>query len=778
MAYEQREFIIYSTTKTAFQELLDSGGVSESQIGIISDTSEFWAKGNYYPLVDLEGYMKKGDPIDLAVDLSGHVETSEERFRFRASGGDKSIRDESALIRKIKGRAIINNQWIYNGDFSKGRSYWTATNSTLSVTSGVGVLQNTTGSNQYISQRLSDISPGFSVGDKIFAAIDFKRSSTASSQCTLQLLAGGSSAGQIQTALSSNARRIVSGAFTITRGGCDEFRVYPFRTGASGTATSIYNIQLVNLTKMFGVGHEPSASEFSSMFNNNFLPYSTPYLQGLNIYGLKTVGFNCFNKGMLGNGYISKVGDISSSTEYKTSDFIRVLPNTTYYALNVCNAANHPSIAMYDSRKVFVGLITLSVRGTPTPVNASGSFTTSASAAYIRVCTHSSYVDSCCVNISHTGVRNGEYDEYKSFTREIPEIRNIFPKGMMSIGDVYDEINETCAIKRIGLRNFEDGDFENDAFISDGTFTIYELDSPIVEEFGSPIQLDYDVFDWGTEEVLIGDNTADLLIADISYQFNAEGRIRDNSRNIERLEKLINASAASTPYVFKSFSAIDFSNAEGGDLQMDFDPDDLQGGEISMALLAGRPIYITAGIEDGFRGITPMRWIYEEDMIYGSFINPIDGKEYQFEIGNSYVSLSKRDASPQQSDWTQGDVDDISYIKNKPDTTIPVKRVSVTSLNNVDELIPGYLYEQTSALATTTVPVLTDDYDEVANFWIVRIPMTRNGSVINFSETVLWANGAPTYSFSGSIGGYGIFEITLKRDLTGHILGEWKFFKQ
>jgi hypothetical protein len=55
--------------------------------------------------------------------------------------------------------------------------------------------------------------------------------------------------------------------------------------------------------------------------------------------------------------------------------------------------------------------------------------------------------------------------------------------------------------------------------------------------------------------------------------------------------------------------------------------------------------------------------------------------------------------------------------------------------------------------------------------------MTRNGAVINFDDTILWANGAPTYSFGGSLSGYGIFEITLKRDLTGHILGEWKFFQ-
>lgn len=777
MAYEQREFIIYSTTKNAFQELLDSGGVSESQIGIISETSEFWAKGNYYPLVDLDDYMKKGDPIDLAVDLSGHVEASEERFRFRAAAGSKSIRDESALISKIKGRAIVNNQEVYNNNFSNGFRSWSVTGATVSTSTGVCVMTNTSASSHYISQRMSDSGRGFRVGDKIFVSIDFKRSTSTSSPCEFQLLVGGAAAGTFRKTVASIARQMVFGEFTLKLGGCDELRVHPFKTGASGTIVNVYNIQLINLTEMFGVGREPSAEEFSKIFSGEFLPYFSPYLQGLNIYGIKTVGFNCFDKNILANGYLTNNGLIASSTEYKTSDFIRVLPSTAYYALNVCNSANHVSIALYDSKRTFISNILLSARGTPTPVNASGRFSTTASTMYMRVCVHSSYANNCCVNLFHTGVRNGEYEEYKSFVREIPEIRTIFPKGMMSLGDVYDEINATHAIKRIGIRTFEEGDFDDNTLMSDGINTIYVLENPTVIEFKDPIQLDYEVSDWGTEEILLGDNNADLLIADIAYQFNAEGRIRDNSRNIERLEGLINASAASMPYVFKSFSAYDFYTTDQ-DLQIDFDPDDLLGGEISRALLAGRPIYITAGVEDGFRGIIPMRWIYEEDMIYCSFINPLDSKEYELEIGNSYVSFHRRDAVPGQPNWNQGDESKIDYIRNKPDTTIPVKRVSVTSLNNVDELIPGYLYEQTSAFAKTTVPVLTDDYNEVANFWIVRIPMTRNGSVINFAETVLWANGAPTYSFSGSISGYGIFEITLKRDLTGHILGEWKFFKQ
>ena len=136
-----------------------------------------------------------------------------------------------------------------------------------------------------------------------------------------------------------------------------------------------------------------------------------------------------------------------------------------------------------------------------------------------------------------------------------------------------------------------------------------------------------------------------------------------------------------------------------------------------------------------------------------------------------------RDASPAKSDWLQIDDTKIDFIKNKPKTTIPAKRVSVTNLTNEEELMPGYVYEQTAAFSATTVPPITDDSNDVANFWIVRIPMTRNGATISFSDTVLWSNGAPTYTLTGTLGGYGIFEITLKRDLTGHVLGEWKFFQ-
>ena len=89
-----QEFIVYAKTKASFEAAVTSGDVDTSQIGIIGETGELWENGEYHPLVE---------SISLARDLTGREEATAEEFIFRASGGNKSIRDESAVIRRIKG---------------------------------------------------------------------------------------------------------------------------------------------------------------------------------------------------------------------------------------------------------------------------------------------------------------------------------------------------------------------------------------------------------------------------------------------------------------------------------------------------------------------------------------------------------------------------------------------------------------------------------------------------------------------------------------------------
>ena len=67
------------------------------------------------------------------------------------------------------------------------------------------------------------------------------------------------------------------------------------------------------------------------------------------------------------------------------------------------------------------------------------------------------YKNDICINLSNTGYRDGEYEPYQDFIRELPinkikdsEGNLLFPDGLCSAGSVYDEITEKKAIKRIG----------------------------------------------------------------------------------------------------------------------------------------------------------------------------------------------------------------------------------------------------------------------------------------------------------------------------------------
>ena len=66
-----------------------------------------------------------------------------------------------------------------------------------------------------------------------------------------------------------------------------------------------------------------------------------------------------------------------------------------------------------------------------------------------------------------------------------------------------------------------------------GVKMYFQLAEPIEVEFDEPLNLDYQVWDFGTEGVVSDGATAPLK-ADIIYQFNAVDRIRENSKNTSR----------------------------------------------------------------------------------------------------------------------------------------------------------------------------------------------------------------------------------------------------
>lgn len=551
-----KEFIVYAETKASFEAAVTSGDVDTSQIGIIGETGELWENGEYHPLVE---------SISLARDLTGREEATAEEFIFRASGGNKSIRDESAVIRRIKGNTLVWNQRMANSNFADGTLRWSANNGSLAVNANGSVrFTHTYTGSQSVSQTFTERIPS---GHKVLVVMDYQRGDNTAISSLVYLRKASNGYDRFGfPRIGSNARRVEACIITTT----DEIRgivAYPFLNAPAGAYSDIYSINVFDLTQMFGAGNEPSGvSEFKTLFPESCYPYSAPEVRAMRASGIETIGANAFNKEDVVGGVINADdGTVTSNDIYSVAN-IEVLGNGRYTLTNVANSAlTRASYAIYDNdyRLILTGGFADSVR---LQLAMSGSVSLPENARYMRVVVHNDYLDSCCVNITHSGALSDA--TYFKDVRMLPDIIKYFPDGMHSVGDVYDEINADNAIKRCGVRAYEDGDSANGDVITDGATTVYALEEPIMIPIVDALQLDYNVADYGTEK-MISTQPSTPFRADIVYKFNAVDRIRDNARNIERLEGMMGASSqggVSTPSGDPLHYMYELAGAEYNDL--------------------------------------------------------------------------------------------------------------------------------------------------------------------------------------------------------------------
>lgn len=605
---ELKEFIVYSATRASFEALVASGEVDNTQIGIIAESGEFWENGNYHPLVMLSDYLKKTDAVALAKDLTGSIEATPEEFTFRASAGTKSIRDESAVIRRIKGNTSVWAQYADNPIFANGTSKWNRINTTLSIdTDGSLKVKHDTDNSQGFSQLFADPIPS---GHEVLVVIDYKRSVSTSKELRVYLRKESLTGFDIGRITVSSSSRRTDGIIITTTEPSAGINIYPFIGGAVEDYTNVYSVNIFDLTALYEAGDEPMTHEgFKKTYPESYYPYCAPEVRSMRATGIETIGANAFNKDSVVGGLINADGTVTSNDIYSVAK-IEVVPNEVYTLTNVANAANTIyTYALYDSddRFISVGEIKNSVTK---PISVSGDVAIPMNVRYIRVVVHNDSLDSCCVNLKHSGTLTAEEAVYFKEVRMLPDIATYFPEGMHGIGEVYDEINEESAVKRFGVvdlgaltwyetptktgaRQFGSEGLKNVAkwpsannikanivcdrydrgtaddtyldihcisigrtgsiFVYDpnynttgsltnfvaslqGVMLVYEIVEPVVTPITEPLQLDYKVADFGTEKML-STLPSSPFRADIVYQFNAADRIRDNARNIERLEE-------------------------------------------------------------------------------------------------------------------------------------------------------------------------------------------------------------------------------------------------
>lgn len=479
-------------------------------------------------------HAAKATKADFATDLTGRVEATPEVFTYRPSAGEKSIKDDNAFIRRVKGNSVVWNQLVKNGDFASADN-WASNDknsTTLTIEEGKAVVTSkyagTGGDPVAIRQTL----PPSVANHKYFVSLDFSANNT---DLTPYFEYYRAFSGYAESMFRDG--NTYSSIFTAKESGATVFLLKPQGTKAVGDVWEWDNVMVIDLTAMFGAGNEPTTvDEFRALYPDSYYPYNAGELRNLDCSGIKTMGFNQWDE-QWERGSLNSVGENDdTSTTIRSKNYTPAIGGTNYYvgiASEGYDNIYYLGISWYDSNKQFISKSYCNQRVVTSPVNA----------AYFRIFTNTNsyvygntYNNDICISLHHTGWRDGEYEPYKEVTHSLPLSQITNGEPLRKAGSVFDEINETHYIKRVGVRPYAEGD-ENDAtLLTDGTNTNYPRVEPIVTPIETPIDFNYYVEDFGTEEALLTEGSAPFS-ADIVYQFNATDQIRNNTRNINKLQK-------------------------------------------------------------------------------------------------------------------------------------------------------------------------------------------------------------------------------------------------
>jgi hypothetical protein len=124
----------------------------------------------------------------------------------------------------------------------------------------------------------------------------------------------------------------------------------------------------------------------------------------------------------------------------------------------------------------------------------------------------------------------------------VPNLLNkVYPSVLRADIKTTDKcISQNNGAKALIIRDDAYTDVTSFKAVMSGVLLYYELAEPIEVDLPEPLNMTYEAWDFGTEE-LVAKGATTPLNADIVYQFNAVDRIRENTAKNEELVKRIEA---------------------------------------------------------------------------------------------------------------------------------------------------------------------------------------------------------------------------------------------
>lgn len=383
-----------------------------------------------------EGDYASKMSVGFADNLVGRGEATSEEFVFQPTANDVSVQDGTARVKKIKGNSVVwNNLMVPRNDTQElnGVSFisdgtgkvhiiGTATAYTVATVGTANIISG----NKYTYYGLPHI-PGVTYGDQ-----------------------------------TSN---VDTGDGVITTPTYTDYRYFVIKIAAGISVDFTFYPKVTNLTQMFGAGDEPTTIEdFYARIPSgiDIHAYNKGEIISMHTEAIRTVGFNQWDE-QWELGTLTDVGAVAHNSAIISRNFNKILPSTAYYCAylsDVGGIGNILQIGFWDMNMVYIDRFYVTNKVITTPANA----------AYFKVATNTSanittYNHDICINLSHTGYRNGEYEPYREFTRELPVIKKYFPEGMRKAGSVADSIEwdsakqKWVAVQRVGVVDLGDLDW-------------------------------------------------------------------------------------------------------------------------------------------------------------------------------------------------------------------------------------------------------------------------------------------------------------------------------
>lgn len=365
--------------------------------------------------------------VGFADDLVGRGESVPAEFSFRASGG-KSIKDGSARIKRLKGNSVVWNQLIDPNLLAISEAELTDNGNELIIVPttdanrygyGINVVEG-----HYYLQSVDICSEnGARVGFQNYLHLDITDKTTSTSYVRLSGIAQASSSGKSYVQLWG----MENGAYRIKKG----------------------SFILIDLTKMFGAGYEPTTIEEYNA-RKPIVEDEYAHNEGEVIHmtaeGIKSIGDNAWDEEWE-SGHIDYYTGVNTpdSGRLRTKGYIRVLPNEEYHLS--LPTASYPSdivVICYDENKAFIQHI----RGG----SANKTFRIPTNCHYIRFTWDGTqYANNIMLSLVHSGWKQDTNAGYQPYWEDRlmfdQRIKDEFPDGMSKWDMVYNKNGKGYIVK-------------------------------------------------------------------------------------------------------------------------------------------------------------------------------------------------------------------------------------------------------------------------------------------------------------------------------------------